>query len=424
MSDENNDKIKEKDGVVPFKKIAYLKRVNGLITAKYKASIDEIKINFLASLLVQEGNYEEKADGYYVTMKASYLKAKLNKEKSGSFYSMLKRVANSMTGNNIGCVDDEKEEFVFLTLINKAEYKDGIFSIRYPLEAKNLLFAGEDKYTILSDEIVMNFESNYAYRIYEILKEQAYYPKTYTGKRDYYFIINVGLAELKLDIGIVNTKLDAVRNVLIDKKSTRPDYERAVEKSPEKMYANWQNFKTRVLEPSIKEINELTEMYVEYKPCKSGKGGKVYSIDFHVWLNGAESKKEDEDKNESIPVSVSKEGKVEALLSDEERFTFILQVAELFKLYDIKYDGALTLCEAANYDMEQIKKAYRHLERNKSEIKDLIRWLVAALNWEEKEIIEVKAKASEKKKNQFNNFNQRHYDEEELEKILLNSSIE
>lgn len=419
MDDYNVLEEEDANKPLPYKKNV-LAKSNALIHAKYKATITELKINYLGSLLLQQGNYEKKSDGFYVEMSASFLKKELNKENSGSFYKLLAATADAMTGNNIGYMDEENEEFGFLTLVNKAVYKKGVFTIRYPLEVESILLNIEDKFTLLSDDIVMKYENNYSYRLYELLKEQAYYPSTYKGKKNYYFIINIGLAELKLDLGVVNTQLDSVKRILNGSKGTQKDFERAVEKSPEKMYNNWSDFKRRVIEPSVSEINEKSEMYVEYKPLKSGYGGKVYSIDFHVWLNGAEKNFK---KNEpgSIPVEVNENGEIEVYLSEEERFVFILKVAELFKEYSIMYDGARSICEAAKYDMELIEKSLRLLKKNKSDIDNIVGWIISSLNWKESEVVKV---PKEEKKNQFTDFHQRKYEEGELERILLNTTVE
>jgi len=48
----------------------------------------------------------------------------------------------------------------------------------------------------------------------------------------------------------------------------------------EESYSRWNNFKARVLDPAISEINEKSDLFVEYEPIK--KGRKVTGIEFRI----------------------------------------------------------------------------------------------------------------------------------------------
>ena len=63
--------------------------------------------------------------------------------------------------------------------------------------------------------------------------------------------------------------------------------------STEKSYDSWTDFKRRIINVAVTEINNTPEcgMTVSYEPVKSGKGGKVYGITFYVELNSEKNKK-------------------------------------------------------------------------------------------------------------------------------------
>ena len=134
-----------------------------------------------------------------------------------------------------------------------------------------------------------------------------------------------------------------------------------------------------------------------------GKGGKVYGITFYVELNSGKDKKKLETKKEQ-----------ESALSEDEKFEMYVQVKELIKesvsIKDIK-----SICETAEYDFEKIQTAY-HIAELAGHIENLVGFMIKAI----KEGYATPVK--KEKKNQFNNFEQRQYDFDEYEKVLLNRS--
>ena len=81
----------------------------------------------------------------------------------------------------------------------------------------------------------------------------------------------------------VNSSYDRVQRVL---KGSSPDYDKAVEAAKEKTFARWGDFKDRVIDVAVNEINSMPEacMNVSYELGKAGRGGKVYEVSFIVKL--------------------------------------------------------------------------------------------------------------------------------------------
>ena len=393
--------------IVPFKQENLMKS-NYFIGNKYKASLNENKITYIAMLKIQNKDYEEQDDGIYVSLTASELREQL-KNTSGSFYSSLKSVANEMTGNNMGIADDENERFEFITLINKATYENGILTIRFANDLKSNLINIKKNFTNLPAEVVLEFKNKYSFPLYQLLKSQCYYPASYKGARDNVFAVTIGLSELKLDMGVVNSQIDVVKKILLNGKGTRADYDKAIEASPEKMFDRWADFDRRALKPAVKEINEKSDIYVEYKKKVAGRGGKTRDVDFTVWL--------DKDKKDLEVDTVSlEEGEIKSNLSDADKFARTLEIAEILRKYNIElsYLDIVSIAEAGVYNIENIETACKVLKNTSSSVDNEVGFLITA--------IKKGFEPSEKRKNKFNNFESRDYNMSELEELLLNKA--
>lgn len=395
-----------------------LKKDNRLIGTKYRASMLERQINYLNMLSIQENNFIEKGGEIIVAQKASVIKEKIGNS-SGSFYTKLKQVASDMTANNIGYVDDENETFAFMSPVNYAWYEKGIFYTHYSSRMKDRLVGVSKNYTMLPEQTIMSFKISSSYPMYSYLKKYCYYPNGYKGERNNVFMVEIGLSELKLELGVVNVNIPAVRRFLDGCKGTEADYDKAVEICPDKMYNTWAKFKNQCLDPTIKEINEKSELYVEYTTKNHGKGGKVHGIQFIVYLNGAESKQE-ESKN-TIPMYVNNDGNIVAKLDDSQRFVLALEAAEILAEEKFSYSTVVSICESANYSIDSIKEKYQLLKKQTKIIENPAGWLIDSLK--NNYPIPTNKKNSNNKKNKFADIPKHDYDYNELEKLLLNTTI-
>ena len=249
---------------------------------------------------------------------------------------------------------------------------------------------------------MLSIDNGYGFRLYELLKSKAYYPKGYENRfKSETFLVKYSVAELKLLLGIVNAELDTVQRILRDKES--PDYEKAVEVSPEKMFESWSEFRRKVLDVAIKEINDKTDIRVRYDTVKGGKGGKVYEVKFYVTLLCVKNIVEPEE-NEDLSNVVDEDDAID----------------EIYRLLgnNIKsVRDARSIAKAAGNDLEKIRKAYRIYEA-KEDVSNIIGFMIAAIEKDFSEPIKKK-----KNKNSFTDFemNRQMSSEEidELEKVLL-----
>lgn len=409
MADTKKKEAAVKTEVVPYENSEYAKS-NFLIGSKYKSSLLEMKLTSIALSKMQRREFQEDMDSgdLICSMRASELRQYLPNGNDGSFYQQLEPVAKMMTSRTVGWSDPERHEFDYVTVITRASYKDGIFTVKFNSDLKKYLKNLHQQYTILQLPTMLNFRSAYSFRLYEVLSAKCYYPK---GKErdDEYFKVPFSLSELKLEMGVVNANLDSVQRVL--RGTENPDYDKAVERSPEKQFNRWSDFRSRVLEVARKEINETSDMEVRYETIKQGRGGRVVGVVFYVQKNKSAHQHKElvlKGGNEEIVDMVSQE------LSDDDKMEFYFEVRSLvgskMPVKDIR-----AISEAAEYDISRVKNALDVMNQSTKEIKNMSGWLITAIK---ENYHPIKKKPSVKKKVNAD-FEQRNYDYDELTKILI-----
>lgn len=377
---------------IPFEEIEY-KKSNFLISAKYKSSLLENKI-----LAVSLTKVRKDENGQLIsTVTASELK-KYMKKTNGSFYDQLYSCADNLANRQIVMEDRENNKFVILNIVQTAFYDNGKFTIKYNSDLEKYLYGLQQNFTKLSLPVMMSFKSVYSFRLYELLKSKAYYPKD-KKKSENLFRITFSLSELKLDLGAVNSSYDRVQRVL---KSSSPDYDKAVEAAKEKTFARWGDFKDRVIDVAVKEINSMPEacMHVSYELGKSGRGGKVYEVSFIVKLTNGMSEITEPDVvlGPSITADMNIVEMIDNLLEDED-----------MRVKDIK-----SIAIAAENDFERVKNAYDIYRKQKVHAANFTGWMIAA--------IKNGYTASKRYSgSSFHDFEQNEYDFDQLEMELLSN---
>lgn len=381
-----------------YKNSDYVKS-NLLIGAKYKSSLLENKVMAISLNKIKDAE-EDKEGTLIVRLKASELK-KLLDSKSGSFYSQLDKIGSSMTGRVIGMSDPENERFHYMSVINNAHYENGVLTLEYNKNLNGYLKNIKQNFTKLNLETMLDFKSVYSFRLYELLKSRAYYPRG-EKRKDNAFVVTYDLPELKLDLGVINAELANVQKILNNSK--KPDYEAALEASPEKVFTTWFEFRRNCIDVAVKEINEKrdrTEMEVDYKPRKSGQGGKVYGVDFYIKLY----KRADESAESAI-----KE------LSEDEKLNFYDEIRDVIEC-GIKSKDAKAIAEAAEFNMDTIKSKYELAKEQ--DVDNIVGFMIAAIK---NDYTKVPVSGNKNKKNSFTDFKQRTYDFEELEREAVMSA--
>jgi|WetSurMetagenome_2_1015567.scaffolds.fasta_scaffold123620_2 plasmid replication initiation protein len=209
---------------------------NLFIEAKFDLTLTELKIVLIAL---------SKIDKYDSDIIESTIQVKdiieLTNIRNKSVYRNIKDTVDNLIGKSLKIKDIKNKEYTAYTWFELINYKynTGYISIQFNHALSPFLLYLKDNFTkyILKDVIHMN--SKYSIRIYELLKQ---YEK----------------------IGHRTIKLEDLKELLC----------------VESLYSRYCHFKSRILEPSRKEINKYSDLSVSYKEIKEYR--KTIEIEFHI----------------------------------------------------------------------------------------------------------------------------------------------
>ena len=395
------------------------KKSNYLIDSKFKMNLTDYKI-FNLSLIKVKFNENENRPIAEINVKEA-LKM-LDRKKSPSIYGEMKDIADRLTDTKKVLIEDvsdpNKKRFKMMRLINVVEYigGEGKLIVKFEPDAKDLIMYLSTNASNLAGYSFSKFKSYYSLRLYESLKRHFESLPVSNNPMEFIYDLN----ELKYEMCAVELDTDVKKQLTNGRISLRDAIDTSVENSEEfKKYAIFK----RIIDKSVKEINQYTNLDVEYKGIRTGKGGKTTKIKFTI-----KNKTEQEPELIIDQVEKSDNEKQELSISDDELFKKIDElhdiISEKLKMSDYK-----TLLEIANYDINVIKEKYSIAKSSKTEIKNLVGWLVKAINADYKQPIAMEVEKEEvpkvsvpKTTNKFNQFSQRNYTKEEmddLEKRLL-----
>lgn len=383
----------------------HYQKSNTLINAKGTTSIFTQKIFAIG---IQRAEMDEKTGILSSTLYPSDLKKLLGKE-GNSIYTQLKNIVHgskkdpSLLDWRVIYTDDTSERMEAINVITDCSFEDGILTIRYNNRINSQIYQLKENYTIFSLEDTLPLKSQYSFRLYEILKSE--YDKQYArmkkttphireGQR---FISEVDLTELRLKLGIIDSSAD--KEIINALKRDNPDYEKIEELASnggKKKYSIFSNFRVNVLDKAKAEISEKTHFEFDYEGITSGRGGKTVAIRFFIWK-----------KTQAKPEVIDQK-----TLTEEDKENILDEIISLFeerlKLKDYK-----AIANAADYDIELIRRQYEAMKLKKTQVDDIVGYMIAAVK------NNYSAPIKKVRKSSFNDFDQNTYDFDELESQIV-----
>ena len=343
------------------------RKANTLINAKGRSTLLVQKL-FAVSIAKAEQNPEDH------TLEANIYGTDLKKifgVKGGSFYEHIKAAIEpaknkpSILDWRIIYSNDVTQEIEAINVITDASFKNGILNVRYNSKITPYLSNLQSNYTVLSLAEAVQLNSVYSFRLYEILKAEMDRQRAITKRKGPYYV-QYHLTDLKLRLGIIDSQADP--EIISALKKGNPDYDK-IEKQADKLdgagkLKTFGNFKKFALDKAKKELNETTSIWFDYEPVKAGRGGKVVNIRFIIDVNPrvkANEAPEDTNKQPSVVQQMEIWDQIQDLIDQK-----------------IKTSEAKAIAEAANYDMNKIRKAYE-LAKNSKNIKHFVGWMISAI---------------------------------------------
>lgn len=373
---ENRDKEKKNQ------RQEMVSRSNVLIESKSSTSLFERKLlNIaIAKAVIEDGELIAR-----VTTKdvKDYLHISGN-----SIYTRLRDASKETLGHVVSIEDEGKENFIMFNVVNKCEYRDGVFTTRFTKEMKPHIYNLKKDYTRMSLDVLCSFKSLFTTRIYEILRTQYY---RFEKEASDEIIVPrppkapYSLSELKFTLNVVDANASKTVKRLVE----QGRFDEAIEEIKDASFEDWRNFRRKVLEVAKKELEEsnYSEICFDYEPVKSGKGGKVTGIRFKVRKNLNCTHHSDlwrirgDEMLEIIPdvLEAKQPGIQEGL---------ILEVADIFGNEPITIQDIKTLILAADQDVESIKKAFA-MAKQQTYINNLVGWMKKCLEekWYANEVL-------------------------------------
>jgi plasmid replication initiation protein len=359
-----------------------LKKSNFLISSVYRASLLENKVLALALTKVRLSD-----EGRPVaTLKTREIKEMMNVT-GNAMGTYLKDVATSLAGRTM-FIESEDGSFKCMSLVGVVSYQSGsgTMEIKFEPEIKDYIYDLKANFTMLNIPMMLSFRSGWSYRLYELLVSRAYHSK-YDKDNGNVFHIKYGVSELKLHLGTVQIKDDKGkinRDIQKELEKKDVDYDHIVNDLVHeklKSFDKWCDFKRRVLDVAVDEINEKSDLHVEYELMRSGRGGKIYGIDFEVI-------KQDNTVEPTISEDVPAP-------SDSELDDMVDAVMDIID-EKIKISQAKALLKVADYNVTKIEVAYE-LACKQEEIHNLIGWMTSAIqnNYQDNPIHKVKGYSAE-----------------------------
>lgn len=390
---------------------------NALIQAREKTSLLESKIELLAiykmkdemQTIVKIDSRKRPYSVHKVEIESSEIRQLMGRT-GGSLYERIEAAALELKQKLYIYRDPEKNQFTMDNLYGEVTYKNGTLGIEFNPATEYLFTELKNNFTKIRLDIAFRFQTNGGFQLYKLLKSYVYtLPEVnlnLSQEEQPFITKHYSLSELRLQLGYVDLNQPELKR---EGAKAHPDIEKmtALEKKPK--YKRWIDFYNRVISPGIKEVNEISDIYIVSIEKQCIAHGKIDGVTIKIQNNKSFYEKAvdngtydkwKEEKKTTIPIT------------EAEKDDFIDEMRNFIK-EDLKTRDLKAVAEAAVYDIEKIKKAYQIMLQS-GEIENVTGFLIKAI--EDRYEMPVKAK---KQDGGFNDFTQRSYNYDELEKILL-----
>lgn len=295
---------------------------NALINASYNLEVTEQRLILLSIIRARETGQGISSDSK-LEIHASDYASRFDVTKEAA-YNALKNAVNNLFERKFSFKeihkDTNKEIVVKSRWVSRIAYVDdlAILEVTFAPDVVPLITRLEKHFTSYQLKQVAQLTSKYAIRLYEFLIAWRGIGKTPI----------ISLSEFREKLGLdIN------------------EYQKMI------------NFKNRVLEPAIKQINELTDIYVKYEQYKTGRS--ISGLSFTFKQKKAESLSQEKDLN-TLDLFTK--------MTDAQRHMFASKLSQLPEMSKYSqgtesYQQFSVRIAEMLQDPEQIKELYPHLKK-------------------------------------------------------------
>ncbi len=398
----------------------YITISNDMIRSREKTTLLESKIEALAMFYMSKDlKRRDKVDSEGNSYKVEYVEVpvkevsalmprKFDKYVDGRTYEEIKAAAISMKQKIFIIESPEENKFYLKSLYGDVMYDSGRLFIEFDPSMKKYFLNLTRDFSKLKLPILFSFKKNGGFQLYKLLKSYAFAPNLpeidmSLSQEDLpTYSVSFSLTDLRMKMGYVDLNQPQLKK---EGAKDHPDWKKMENlEQGTHLYKRWSDLYKRVLVPGAEEINELSDIYIaDVQKILKGLGGKVDGVTFVIQHNKA--------YYEKIATGSKVARSDMIILTDEQKEDFIDDLADLIE-EKIKPKDLKAIAEAGGYNMKKIKKIYAIAQKS-GEIDDLVGWMIVGLKKDYSEPV------SKKKKNGFNDFEQRKYDYAELERDAI-----
>lgn len=245
---------------------------NDLILSKYQSSLLENKLLAISMTRIEMVNDIPRA-----TTSASEIRRLTGMESDHNLYQKLKDAAETII-KNVLILEDGKGNFTAMAFVTKAEYINQDFKLYFNQELVPYL-SRIKPYTKYELANVLQLKNNYSFRLYEILKKEVFQ----INEQNPVVTVEYSYAELLYMLGVLG--VDDVKAKKLRKQGMTWEEIQEAAGDENADAARWGRFHIRVLKKVQAELEEKTDIAFDYTGIKSGRGGKVRRIAFHIRKN-------------------------------------------------------------------------------------------------------------------------------------------
>jgi len=213
---------------------------NKLIEARYSLTLQEKRLILWLASQIKPNDQDFETHRISVTNLCELLEI----DPTGA-YSRIRNAIERLKERSVTIQNMDEKSLTFISFIDygKYWYGDGYVDLKFSSELRPFLINLKKNFTALPLNNLMQFKSIYAIRIYELLKQ-------------------------KQTLGERALKIDDLRKLL---------------GISTKEYKKYNDFKRFVLNISQREINEKSDIWIEFEEIKEGR--KVHEIGFRINKN-------------------------------------------------------------------------------------------------------------------------------------------
>lgn len=297
------------------------------------------------------------------------------KYKSGGInYDRAKKAADSLAKAFIRIEDKEHNRYSHINVLERCTYDCGQYTVVFTDSIVSMGFISpqRDYTTVL--QAVNRLSSSYGIRLYQNLKSKCFGRTDENG----YYTWTVAVDRLKLLMGFINTEdeefyksekengleSDDLHVIEILKTKTVKSGH-GHDENPAVPYINFSEFKRRVIDKNIKEINDKMDISVTWKKVQT-KGHKIEKLKFFIKAN---------DRNKP---------------SEEEIKKMLFLMNDFITVSDIGWTATQLreLLSTAGYSVETVRNKYRLLmKQDPAKIRNRFGWLIDAIKYDYEEDI-------------------------------------